>query len=254
MLGILFSFWLTCLMAAGTAAEPEPAADKGLAEAVRLLEAGMSAWEPQGFEEPARRLAALCASSTEPAPWYWSAVSQFHRILCLRSAGGDAAGMELWEDALRTLDRALELDPANAECYVMRGALHGMRIARQPASALWLGRKVLGDQRLALQHGRDNPRVRYLNGISIYRASKGRDGAKALRELREAERLFDAEAQRQSEPLAPRWGYDHCLFLIGEIYRDGGDSAKAIEYFRKAAGRNPRLEKARQALRQLSPS
>lgn len=229
-------------------------AEHGLEEALALFDQSMSAWEPQGFDAPVGQLTGICRTSAEPLPWYWNAVAQFHRVLCIRSAQGDAAGAELADETVRTLDRALALDPNNAECHVMRGALNGMKIARQPAAALWLGGKVLADQRQALDLGRSNPRVRYLNGISIYRASKGKDAAKAVKELLEAESLFQAESQTPRPPLAPRWGHDHCLLLLGEVYEAEGNAAKAKEYYGKALSQNPQLERARLALRRITGS
>lgn len=246
---------LLCLLVSSAGARPAASgAEHGLEGALALLDQGMSTWQPSAFEAPIRQLTEICRTSAEPAPWYWSAVAQFHRLLCLRSAQGDAAGAELVEETVRTLDRALVLKPQDAECHVMRGALNGMKIARQPAAALWLGGKVLADQRQALEFGRGNPRVRYLNGISIYRASKGKDAEKALKELLEAETLFQAESQQPSVPLAPRWGYDHCLFLIGEVYEAEKNSAKATEYYGKALSQNPQLERARLALRRITGS
>lgn len=242
------------LAAAAPAQPPIPPDQARLAAAVALLEESLSAWEPQGFDEPERQLRACAQASQDPLAWYWTAVAGFHRILCQGSRPDQPVTPESLEEAGRTLDRALALDPGSAECHIMRGVVLGMRISRQPASALWLGRKLLSDQRLALDQGHSNPRVRYLNGVSIYRASKGKDAAKALAELAEAGKLFQSESQLPRPPLSPRWGFDHCLYLTGDICRAQGDSAQAREHFSRALRLNPQLRQAQEALRQLTGS
>ena len=251
----IISLFGCAVLGVSAGAEPVPSGNsKELEEAIALLEESFSAWEPQAFDEPVQRLQRLCQTSTAPEFWHWAAVAQFHHILCRESQGSKPLEGNCLEKAVRTLDRALILDPQNAECHTMRGILLGMRISRQLAAALWLGPKLMSDQRLALEQGRDNPRVRYLHGISIYRASKGKDASKALGELLEAERLFQAEANGAGAPLRFRWGFDHCLYLTGDLYRSEGDSAKAVEYYSKALHLNPRLRQAQTALRQLTGS
>jgi len=252
----LFPAVMLLLFSSVVSAEESSSADSlpKLADAVETFRAALNAWSPQRFGEAVRLLEKIDDRRLDAEQVaqvrYWQAASRFHQVLAIRS-GDEGAEVDLVA-AAETLNAALEADDSCAECYVMRGVINGMRIARRPAAALWLGRKVLGDQRQALRLGKTNPRVRYLNGTSIDRASEGRESDKALAELLEAQRLFEQEAQKPAEPLEPRWGHDHCLYFIGELYRERGGVAKAVEFYRKALAINPRFQRAQHALGPLS--
>jgi tetratricopeptide (TPR) repeat protein len=221
---------------------------------VREFTRACQAWDGAGFLTAARWFEQAVAAAPESATnFYWLGTAHFHRVLHLRhQAAPDADPAELdraMDAALAALGRAVKLDPCHAESHALLGTLYGMKIDGNLMRALRFGPRVEKHRKAALEHGPDNPRVRYLLGTcQFHTAKKPAAWREALTTLLAAEQLFAAEAQRPATPIEPRWGHASCLTFIGLTYEKLGQGERAAEYFRRALALQPMDHRAQAGL------
>ena len=203
--------------------------------------AAYQAWDGTGFMKAAAIFAKAPDTSTNQ---YWRGTAEFHRLLFLlgepTTTTNRQASAKALESAVTALQRAVQLDPANGESHALLSTVYGLSIAAKPSRGLWLGKRVMDQEKLARKLNADNPRVLYLAGMNRYYGPSllgGKD--EGLKLLLAAEKLFEAEAGKPQGPVEPRWGRSTCLVFIGKTYNALGEPAEAEQYFRKALELNP---------------
>jgi tetratricopeptide (TPR) repeat protein len=211
--------------------------DTGVAE----FTAAYQVWDGPGFAKAATTFASGTESSTNQ---YWRGVAEFHRLLWLigepTTTTNRQASAKALESAVAALQRTIQLDPAHGESRALLSTVYGLSIGANPARGLWLGKRVVDQEKLARKLNPDNPRVLYLAGMNRFYGPSllgGKD--EGLKLLLAAEKLFEAEAGKPQGPVEPRWGRSTCLVYIGKTYDALGKPAEAEQYFRKARDLNP---------------
>lgn len=208
---------------------------------VAEFSAAYQAWDGTGFVNAAVIFAKAPETSTNQ---YWRGTAEFHRLLFLlgdpTTTTNRQASAKALESAVRALQRAVQLDPALGESHAVLSTVYGLSIAANPARGLWLGKRVMDQEKLARNLNPDNPRVLYLAGMNRYYGPALLGGkSEGLNLLLAAEKLFAAEAAKPGGPVEPRWGRSTCLVFIGKTYNALGKPAEAEQYFRKALELNP---------------
>lgn len=233
-------------------------AEQFAAAGVAEFTAAYESWDGGRFGKAAEQFRQACARAPEmSAYFYWLGAAEFHRMLQIQTrhaARSDQVAAVAAGDAARdALTRALALDARHAESHALLGTIYGLKIDGNLFRALQYGPRVQKHRAQALKFGADNPRVRYLLGVcQFHTAKKPAALREALASLREAERLFELEAQCAAEGLEPRWGQGSCLSFIGRTHESLGDRTAAAEYFRKALARQPSDHLAREGLARVT--
>ena len=176
--------------------------------------------------------------------FYWQGAARFHRMLQLqslpKSQADPKAAESAMEAAVAALETAVKLDGRHAESHALLGTLYGMKINGSILRGIRFGPAVQEHQKLALQFGAKNPRVRYLLGTGLFHTARDEASRReALKALLAAEQLFEAEAGLAAKPFEPRWGRSSCRTFIGRTYEQLGHRPEAADYFRKALSEHP---------------
>ena len=241
------------LLAAIQISAADPAGDRMVRSGVETFREAYREWDAGGFAKAARQFQTAPASS---GSHYWRGVAHFHRMLQLRSLHPprEKDAMDAMDHAISALEDAVELDARHAESHALLGTLYGMKIDGSFLRGIRYGPRVQDHQKLALAHGAENPRVRYLLGAGRFHTAQNHaDHRAALATLLDAEKLFAAEsAHPPDDPVAPRWGESSCLTFIGRSYLELGDRKHAATYFRKALALHPGDHIARRELDALT--
>jgi tetratricopeptide (TPR) repeat protein len=245
------------MLALAHAAAADPAADRLTGAGIAEFRDAYRAWDADGFRKAADKFGqAAKHNPSDPRIHYWRGTAWFHLMLQLRSQQPprEKPAGEAMEEAVKSLESAVMLDPRDAESHAMLGTLYGMKIHGGMLRAIRFGPRVHEHQKQALAHGARNPRVRYLLGAARFHTAKNQaDFRQALATLLEAEKLFSAEAAAASkDATAPRWGRSSCLTFIGRCYLRLGDRKNAAAYFRKALAAHPNDHVAKRELDQLT--
>jgi len=235
----------------------DDAADRLTAAGIVEFTAAYQAWDAGRFSAAAdlfQRAGTLVPDSS--VNFYWLGAARFHRLLELRSQAAAEANTKAaaMDGALAALETAVKLDGQDAESHALLGTLFGMKIDGSLLRALRFGPAVAQHQKLALQFGADNPRVRYLLGTGQFHTA-GDEAARreALGTLLAAEKLFAAEARRPARRFEPRWGYGSCLTFIGRCYETLGPLTAAAVYYRRALAAHPADQVAQAGLARVTP-
>ena len=251
--GFRILFLLTALV--GRADEP---ADQLTTAGVAEFMAAYEAWDGARFGAAAdlfRQAGARASKTVEP--FYWLGAAEFHRMLQIQTLpvtrSNKVAAARAMDAALDALTRAVALDARHAESHALLGTIYGMKIDGNVLRALQLGPRVQKHRSQALEHGPDNPRVRYLLGVcQFHTAKKPAALREALASLELAERLFEAESARAAGPREPRWGHSSCLTFLGRTHELLGERKQAASYFRKALTRQPSDHLAQEGLARVA--
>lgn len=228
-----------------------------LQSAIDRFRDGCRGWNPQEMEAAREQFRAIAQKQPNRyEPLYWQGATEFYLLLCYGledSTGYDAARAEaLLDPAEATLERAIRLQPQDAECRAMLSSVVGFRILMYPWSAVWNGPKVLSLQKEALENEPDNPRAHYIIGAGYLRAPQMfRNVGKARKHLERARDLF-AAAPPPSDPAAPRWGRTECLGLLGDLRRLEGRPDAARKLYQDVLDINPLYTPAQRALREMN--
>ncbi|HOW64975.1 MAG TPA: hypothetical protein P5186_17565 [Candidatus Paceibacterota bacterium] len=246
------------LLLATSLVRGESGSDKLLESGVVEFNAAYQAWNPEQFLRAAALFRQASTNSTASAlSFYWIGATEFHRMLQLQSAPSSPASASMaqlaGDAAIAALNRAVDLDPRHAESHALLGTLYGMKINGNLLRVLRFGPRVQKHQEMALKHGAENPRVRYLLGTcQFHMAKKPEAWQEALATFLAAEQLFLGEIRQPPQPLDPRWGYSSCLTFIGRTYVLLGRSKEAADYFRKAIALHPADHLAQEGLLGIS--
>jgi tetratricopeptide (TPR) repeat protein len=242
---------LSALVCTGSAAErPDP-----LVAAVTDIRLAMHEWNLDGMTNAAARVADLPAPTDETrAYWahYWRGIALLHAVFHVRKneAGSSARELDppLRREALDALQHAVALREDCAEAHAAIAALYGMAIKDGNwLTAIRLGPRVMHHGKVA-ERSAENPRATYLIAISELRSGRGaRRLVPAREKLLQAIASFESERQRPvTDPLEPRWGYDHTLMFMGQICAELGDVAESERWFAQARSVNPHIRTTRE--------
>ena len=228
------------------AAEAGDVTAAGIAEFTQSYQA----WDGAGFLKAAATFKQAPATAINQ---YWLGATEFHRLLFLLGEPVTPKTRLAIEQSLErsttALERAVQLSPDNGEIHALLGTVYGLSISANPLRAVWLGPRVMEQEKLARKLSPDSPRVLYLDGMCRFYGPSVLGGkTEALKLLQAAEKLFVAEAARPAGPSDPRWGRSTCLVYLGRTYDALGKPAEAKDYFRKALEVNPGDRLARSEL------
>jgi tetratricopeptide (TPR) repeat protein len=247
---VLLALAARAVLAAESAPHPGEAL---LQRGVIRFRDGLRTWSLDAFSESAALFErAARAQPDAHRPHYWLAVARFHELLHLLDAdrkAGRKPTVHALETSQRACERAVKLDPGDSESWALLSTLHGMRIAMNPATALWRGARVLRYRSRARALAGANPRTHYLLGVNVLQAPGFLGGPdKALALLARAEQLFEREAQHPPTPPDPAWGRDSCLVFLARAYDELQQPARATACYEQALELNPDNRAARGAL------
>jgi tetratricopeptide (TPR) repeat protein len=233
----------------------EPAPD-ALAKGVAQFTSAYEMWEKDRFLAASETFSKISdAEPTNAQALYWKGAAEFHLVLRLRHSTDceeQLRARAALQNTVAVLERAVTLNPKDAESHAILATAYGMMISENPNRAMELGPRVMRHRKLALQHAPENPRAHYLAGVSAFQMRVGKsNSATALESLLKAEKFFEAEAQQPRPPTAPRWGRGSCLAFIGRIYESQGKVAESKSYFEKALKLNPNDGSAIEGLKRL---
>jgi tetratricopeptide (TPR) repeat protein len=227
------------------AARAEQTAEGLMAAGVAEFTAAYQAWDGRRFGTAAD----LFRQASGVAPrfvlaGYWQGAAEFHQMLYYRglppARTNRVVVAKAMDAAIAALEGVLLLDSGHAESHALLGTLYGMKIDGHVFRGLRFGPRVEKHRQQALRRGADNPRVQYLLGMCLFHTAARPEGHRqALAALREAERLFAAEAERPRERLAPAWGRSSCLTFIGRCHEQLGEWPEAAAYYRRALAEHP---------------
>jgi tetratricopeptide (TPR) repeat protein len=245
-------WFVTALMRADSPGDN--AALAGVAE----FKAAYQAWDGARFKAAADFFRQACTNAPASCTtFYWLGAAEFHRALQLHSLPVTPANTLTADASLDAAQAALltavKLDPKHAESHALLGTIYGMKIDGNLLRAARFGPRVARHEKLALESGADNPRVRYLLGTCQFHTAKGPAAQReALATFLLAEKLFAAESRQTAGPLDPRWGRSSCLTFIGRTYELLGQRAEAANYFRRALVEHPADHAATAGLERLA--
>ena len=238
------------LLVSGTVwtAEANPT-ETGVAEFTTAYQA----WDGTGF---VKAVTIFAQAPDTSANQYWRGTAEFHRLLFLvgepATKTNRLALATALESTLVALQSAIQHDPPRGETHALLSTAYGLSIGANRARGLWLGKRVMEEEKLARQLNPENPRVLYLAGMNRYYGPALLGGMReGLQLLLAAEKLFATEAATPGGPVDPRWGRSTCLVYIGKSYAALGKPAEAEEYLRKALKLNPQDKLAREELEKL---
>lgn len=135
----------------------------------------------------------------------------------LAFAGGTSAEerLKLLEDAAKQLERAIAIDPANADAHALLGAVYGATIGVDHSRGAELGPKARRALARAEQLDPHNPRVHLLLGTGAFHRPPeyGGGAEKAEVHLRRAIELFEKEPAAKPWP---NWGRYEAHMYLGQ--------------------------------------
>jgi len=240
---MIWTIVMTLLVAGtGWTAETNPT-ETGVAEFTTAYQA----WDGAGFMKAAALFAQAPDTSTNQ---YWRGTAEFHRLLFLvgepATKTNRLALATALESTLVALQSAIQHDPSRGETHALLSTAYGLSIGANPARGLWLGKRLMDEEKIARQLNPNNPRVLYLVGMNRYYGPALLGGMReGLQLLLAAEKLFETEAATPGGPVEPRWGRSTCLVYIGKTYAALDKPAEADRYFRKALVVSPQDKLAR---------
>jgi hypothetical protein len=179
----------------------------------------------------------------------WRGAALFHAVLALSDREPVASRdlqRSLRDKAIQALNTALAQQPDNSDSHAMLAVLYGQQIRGRPLMAIKLGPLVTRHREVAKRAQHTNPRVNYLEGVSLLKqAHNAEQVAAALESLLVAEKLFNAEAGTSKDYRQPDWGRAHNMMFIGEANQRLERTVQAMTAFQNAMHLMPNLERAR---------
>ena len=150
--------------------------------------------------------------------------------------GNPARARGMLEEAESFLERSMEIEPI-AESHALLASALGMRIDG-PVSAMTLGRRSTVALTEAKLLGPRNPRVKLLEGLSVFHAPRMFGGGpnRALRHFLAAVDLFADDAP---EPPLPAWGHAEAWAWIGQAHAAMGRMEEARGAYERALELEP---------------
>lgn len=225
-----------------------------LLDAVRDGQDSIRAWTFERITNAA--MAVANAGGGEDVFWrdYWEGCLFFHAVVFLREqsdVGLDVPDASPYrERALEALHRAVGARPSAADAHAMISVLNGMAIDDNPLAAIKRGPALLRHKRLALKSGDNDPRTKFLMGVSTFKRAGGsrKEIETAAETLNRALQLFDQQAGLERPPWEPRWGRDHTLLFLGRVEEALARYEQAGGWYEKAFADNNNLTSAAEGM------
>lgn len=222
-----------------------------LDEAIGDVRTAIIQWDAQAMA----RAASGVASSTDAGPegaYYrglWRGAALFHAVLALSDSQVDTSAdlrTSLRDQAIEALTAVLAQRPDDSDSHAMLAVLYGRQIRGRLVAAMRLG-PLVAEHRQAARRAQDtNPRVNYLEGVSLLTQARNPEQlSKALEALRAAETLFKAEAVATRDSREPDWGRAHNMMFMGQAYQRLGRLTEAMAAYQQAMRLVPNLERAK---------
>ena len=181
-------------------------------------------------------------SDAEPkvaALHYWVAYADWRAVPLLERSEREKAERYV-KDGLDHCERALALEPGNAEVLALKGSLQGLAIGFDPKSMMTLGVQGMMNLHRAAELQPLNPRIRLLGAINLLHkpAEFGGGAAAADSGFRQAIELF-LKSPVPTDSTAPEWGRDDAYLWAGRCAARLHDWPRARDQFREALRVNP---------------
>ncbi|MBL7996818.1 tetratricopeptide repeat protein [bacterium] len=230
-----------------------------LAKGIKTIDHAVRHWNKSELDEAKDIFAkAVDAAPKDHRPLYWNAYADYQLAIYFlyadESTRDEDAGKCHVENAITSLEKAIDLNKTDADCYALLGSLTGMKIHFNPISGMWLGPKSGGFFKKAVSANDKNPRVFYLMGIGTMNTPSmfGGGADKAIGQFEKALALFEKENMDTSaDPFLPRWGWDGCYSFLGNAYEKNNETERARICYQKALELNPNSNRAKRELAKL---
>ncbi len=139
----------------------------------------------------------------------------------------------LADKTIARLKHLLDKKPGWPEVQSLLSGIYGLKIGRNWAHAMTLGPQANSLAAQAVETDQGNPRAWLMHGTQKFNtpAFFGGSMKEAITSYRTAINLF--EEQRNSDPLAPSWGYTDALIWLGRAYEQEEQYDEALAMYRK---------------------
>ncbi len=242
---------LTCVASAQPAPAAPPADTSFTEEWPRIvddLERSALEGDAAGLRralEACRRLRTSAPPARQPLVNYAVAYGAW-RLVYLRDVPA-AEHEALLEEAVKSLEESLRLDPRSGDANALLAGVHGAQIAGSPRLGMRLGFRIGSLTRTAKAEEPNNPRVALQEGLSAFHTPVAFGGSleKAESSLRRALTLFEQEPP--SRPW-PNWGRFDAHVWLGQTLLKKGDRAGARAEYEAALALAPKSEWVRHVL------
>ncbi len=135
--------------------------------------------------------------------------------------------------AEKLANKLIKANPKDAKAHALLSSVYGSKIAYAPMKGMFLGGKSNSHMSQAVQHGKEEPLVWLLNGISKYNTPEMWGGSKkeALKSLNKAVELLECQS---AEQLKQNWLFLHALAWRGIVLEANDNAAQALKTYQKA--------------------
>lgn len=173
-----------------------------------------------------------------PLVHYYRGYIDYHFAVSVERMQKERAGTYL-DSAVRNLEAAIAADKGFAEAYALLASCYGLKTALTPLKGIVWGQRAKSLFGQARRLAPRNPRVAFLEALSVYNTPPlfGGGKEKGLSALKEAARLF--EEWQQTDSLQPEWGREIAYAWIGRAHMERREYILAREAFDKALAINP---------------
>lgn len=237
MTRFLSTLLVVLLLAAPVRAQDGGGAENVLREGKRLLEKGTNQGDPALLQQARAAFERATASDRHAALAHYYVGLADYRLLYAPER--TAEKLDLLNDAIDHLEKAVEQDEGFAEAHALLGSMYGQKVAEQWYKGPFLGPKSDAQMEKARALAPENPRVVLLDAIGLYNKPGmfGGDKEKALEGFERAARLFEQE--NVTNPLQPQWGHEEAYAWLGIAHLQAERPEEARQAFEKALAINP---------------
>lgn len=240
-----------------TVQETQSPVPSELQSAIDATREAVRRWNTKDLVQAGSRFASIPKSHSHEVFFnaLWSGTAWFHALLSLNDNRQNPEQVQSFhERAVEALNTALQLRPEDSNAHAMLAVLYGMKIKREPLAMFRLGPQVLGHKKAAEADRTTNPRVAYLEGVSLLRRSPedATPPNRAIELLLEAEALFGREQAAGFPAWQPAWGRSHNRLFLAEAYEKSGNLEQARYWFGKTLEEAPWLNRASEGYQRCS--
>lgn len=233
--------------------DQDPAFIQALNAARAELQAGVNRWEADALQKARDLFLGLLLKQEKPGPYlqYYVALADYRLAAFYFSSGSPAEADRFVTESEQYLEKAMEAEPEFGEAFSLYGFLLGLEVALHQDRAMTLGFKSMASLDQGIAKDPSNPRTHLIKGMYLPYVPEAYGGGidVAIPYLEKAVSLFAGETA--VDPIKPSWGRDEAHLHLGMAYKAKGETAKAIEWLKKALALNPDLGLAKSLLASL---
>jgi len=161
-----------------------------------------------------------------------------YRLHTLPVELSDKQKKEHLDEAVRLLEKTIELKPDFAEAHALLSAVYGMK-ATGIISGMKYGPKADKQIKIAREQSPENPRITLIDGISLYYKPGMFGGSveKAAEQFEKAIQQF--QTFEPENKLMPEWGYIEVYAWLGQAQKEQKNYQEARKAYRKALEIDP---------------